>query len=98
MEKRVAHHPLTTVHAYCAEGSYRLTKSAASTAVTLSLNRQKIIRVLLDLTVKDFYKSMTSYNDPTQWQDVYHPSIGEKKLYVKLIVQDGLLILSFKEL
>ncbi len=49
------------------------------------------------LTVKDFYKSMTSYNDHTQWQDVYRPSVDGIKLYVKLSVQDGVLILSFKE-
>lgn len=51
----------------------------------------------MTLTVKDFYKSMTSYNDHTQWQDVYRPNTEGIKLYVKLTVQDGVLILSFKE-
>lgn len=45
-----------------------------------------------------FYKSMTSYNDPTIWQDVYRVPWCELVLYVKLTVdQQGRLILSMKE-
>ena len=48
----------------------------------------------------DFYKSMTGYNDHTQWQDVYRKDTdyGER-LYIKFtagIVTD-FIILSFKE-
>ena len=63
----------------------------------LGMLEADIFNVACSLTGKDFYKSMTTYADCTHWQDVYHPKIGTKTIYLKLTVQDKVVILSFKE-
>ncbi|WP_395829785.1 type II toxin-antitoxin system MqsR family toxin [Elstera sp.] len=98
MEKRTAHHTLATVRALCAEGNVMPTKTSLKTAAGLGMTRDDMVEVVQALTVAEFYKSMTSYGDHTQWQDVYHPSVEGRKLYLKLTITSGLLILSFKEL
>jgi motility quorum-sensing regulator/GCU-specific mRNA interferase toxin len=57
-----------------------------------------MVDVVLALTPRDFYKSMTTYNNHRVWQDVYHPATQAGRLYLKLTVVDDLLIVSFKEL
>ena len=46
-----------------------------------------------------FYKSMTSYNNHREWQDVYHVPHDGLVLYVKFVadVVTDFRILSFKE-
>lgn len=42
---------------------------------------------------------MTTLNDATLWQDVYHPMIEEIPAYVKVqIVDDTTVVISFKSL
>ncbi|MDL2314464.1 type II toxin-antitoxin system MqsR family toxin [Desulfovibrio sp. OttesenSCG-928-C14] len=57
-----------------------------------------IMMVVSDLTMQDFYKSMTTYKDHRVWQDVYRPVTEVGEVYLKLTVEEGLLIVSFKEL
>jgi motility quorum-sensing regulator/GCU-specific mRNA interferase toxin len=57
-----------------------------------------MIAVVASLTMKDFYKSMTTYADHTIWQDVYRPKTPAGDVYLKLTVVDDVLIVSFKEL
>ena len=57
-----------------------------------------IVAVVLALTAKDFYKSMTTYADHNVWQDVYRPTTNASDVYLKLTVIDDVLIVSFKEL
>jgi len=46
-----------------------------------------------------FYKSMTTYADHRVWQDVYHaPCPNGKMAYIKLTLQDGAVVIQFKEL
>lgn len=59
---------------------------------------EEIVGVLAALTPKDFYKSMTTHADHRVWQDVYRPKTAACEVYLKLIVLDDLLIVSFKEL
>jgi len=55
--------------------------------------------VVLALTPRDFYKSMTTAADHRVWQDVYHAKIASgKEVYLKLTVVEDVLIVSFKEL
>jgi motility quorum-sensing regulator/GCU-specific mRNA interferase toxin len=54
--------------------------------------------VVLALTARDFYKSMTTRADHRVWQDVYRPTTRAGEVYLKLTVVDGVLIVSFKEL
>jgi motility quorum-sensing regulator/GCU-specific mRNA interferase toxin len=57
-----------------------------------------MVAIVLTLTPKDFYKSMTTYSDNTIWQDVYRPTTEYGDIYLKLTVVDDVLIVSFKEL
>jgi len=55
--------------------------------------------VVMTLTTADFYKSMTTHADHRIWQDVYRTRTSDGvEVYLKLIVIDDLLIVSFKEL
>lgn len=49
------------------------------------------------LTVRLFYKSMTSDRNNRVWQDVYHTSWEDTGLYVKFTTdEDGYVLLSLK--
>ena len=52
----------------------------------------------MGLSREDFYKSMTTYDDATIWQDVYRPTANGVSLYVKLTIYtaENLLVVSFK--
>jgi motility quorum-sensing regulator/GCU-specific mRNA interferase toxin len=57
-----------------------------------------MVQVVLNLTPKDFYKSMTTKADHKVWQDVYRPNTPAGEVYLKLTVIDDVVIVSFKEL
>lgn len=98
MEKHRPSCPLAQVKALVAAGKIKYTKTAVLAADALGYTRQDIRMEVLRLQSADFYKSMTTYHDSGMWQDVYrHPSaVG--MLYIKLMVYDGVLVVSFKEL
>ena len=100
MEKNKPHHDLEKFKAEAAAGNVRFNKTATRSFQALGLNFADVLETLGTLEFADFYKSMTSYNDQTQWQDVYHKDTdyGER-LYIKFtagIVTD-FTVLSFKE-
>jgi motility quorum-sensing regulator/GCU-specific mRNA interferase toxin len=64
----------------------------------LGFDFQGIVAVVLALTPKDFYKSMTTHADHRVWQDVYRPTTPAGPIYLKLTVIEDVLIVSFKEL
>lgn len=74
------------------------TRSAVAGALSMGLVGEELIDVVRSLTMADFLKSMTSYRDDRLWQDVYRPVTKGGRAYVKLMVVDGVLIVSFKEL
>jgi motility quorum-sensing regulator / GCU-specific mRNA interferase toxin len=98
VEKRTAHYPLTRVKLLIGERRVRSTYSALSGAAVLGLDFEAMLAVVLNLTVRDFYKSMTTHADRTAWQDVYRPTTAAGQVYLKLTVIDEVLIVSFKEL
>ena len=100
MEKRRPHHPLAQVKQLVAAGAVKTTATARDGAVALNLDVQDILNVVLALTPRDFDKSMTSYGNHQEWQDVYKPSTAFGDLYLKFTVNGGalVLILSFNEL
>ena len=73
------------------------TFAALAGAYALDFDYQDILATALALTREDFYKSMTSYSDHRSWQDVYHPQTIVGKIYLKLTIKDGVVIVSFKE-
>lgn len=97
MKKYVPHHDLAGIKCLIQCGQVRVTKVASQGALALGLFDEDIFDVVLSLSRNDFYKSMTSYSDRRSWQDVYHPATKVGIIYLKLTVQNDVLILSFKE-
>ncbi|OAD82840.1 hypothetical protein ATN89_17300 [Comamonas thiooxydans] len=90
--------PLERVKALVKEDKVRVTQSAINGAHDLGLGVEDIYDAILNLTREDFYKRMTSHADHKIWHEVYtpiHPTAGE--LYLKVIVQEDCLVVSFKE-
>jgi motility quorum-sensing regulator / GCU-specific mRNA interferase toxin len=98
VEKRTPHCQLSVVKALIQEGKIRSTFSALTGGAALGFDFQGIVAVVLALTPKDFYKSMTTYADHKVWQDVYRPTTKAGEVYLKLTVIEDVLIVSFKEL
>src|ERR1017187_3201489 len=98
MEKRTPHYKLHRVKELVDAGKVRPTHTARTTAALLGFDFKGMIAVVASLTMKDFYKSMTTYADHRIWQDVYRPQTSVGAIYVKLTVIDEVLIVSFKEL
>jgi len=98
MEKRSPHCELSIVWRLIGEGKVRATTSATRTAEALGFEFDGMVAVVLLLTPKDFYKSMTTYINDKVWQDVYRTSTQSGDVYLKLTVIDDVLIVSFKEL
>jgi motility quorum-sensing regulator / GCU-specific mRNA interferase toxin len=100
MEKHTAHCKLHIVKALIEAGRVTATASATAGARAVGINGlNSMCEVVLSLTTKNFYKSMTTHADHRVWQDVYHCETADGvALYVKLTVVDDVLIVSFKEL
>lgn len=98
MEKRSPHCKLPAVKALIEAGHVRTTMSALAGAAAMGFGVDEIVEVVMALTAKDFYKSMTTHADHTIWQDVYRPATKAGEVYLKLTVIDDVLIVSFKEL
>ncbi len=97
MEKRSPQCQLSVVKALI-EGKVCSTFSALAGGGALGLDFEGMIAIVLALTPKDFYKSMTTHADHRVWQDVYRPTTPAGEVYLKLTVVDDVLIVSFKEL
>ena len=82
------------------QGYFRTTHVARVGAVALGLDLDGLIEVVLDLPARGrFYKTMESIKNPGHWMDVYHTRTpAGDPVYLKLMIQDGVLIVSFKEL
>lgn len=98
MEKSKPHCPLTLVKQLISLNKVRMTISAINGGEALGLGRAEMIDVVKNLTMKDFYKSMTAHADYTIWHDVYRPTTKAGEIYLKLITIDDVLVVSFKEL
>lgn len=98
MEKRIPHCKLSVVKAMIEVGKVRSTKSALMGGEAIGFGFDDIIDVVMALSPTDFYKSMTTHADHRVWQDVYRPTTSAGEVYLKLMVIDDVLIVSFKEL
>lgn len=76
----------------------RSTMSALAGGAAMGIDYVGIIAVIMALSQKDFYKSMTTHSNHKVWQDVYRPTTQAGEVYLKLTVVDDVLIVSFKEL
>ncbi len=98
MEKRTPHCKLHIVTKMIEAGNVRTTKTALQGAAAMGLDFSAVLKVVNALTPKDFYKSMTTHNDHTVWQDVYKTNTEYGEVYLKITVVNDVLIVSFKEL
>jgi len=98
MEKRTAHCKLTVIKELMRSGKVRTTQAARIGADAMGLDYAGMLATVLALTPADFHKSMTTHADHTVWQDVYRPNTPAGEVYLKLMVVDDVLIVSFKEL
>jgi motility quorum-sensing regulator/GCU-specific mRNA interferase toxin len=73
-------------------------KNLLAGGAALGFGFEEIIGVVAALTLRDFYKSMTTQADHRIWQDVYRPKTQAGDFYIKLTVIEDVLIVSFKEL
>jgi motility quorum-sensing regulator/GCU-specific mRNA interferase toxin len=98
MEKSTPHCKLVVVKTMIEAGKVRSTISALSGGAALGFDFAGIVEIIMSLSAKDFYKSMTTHADHKVWQDVYRTSTQVGEVYLKLTVIDDVLIVSFKEL
>ncbi len=97
MEKRVAHYSLDSIKKLIADNQYFITQTARIDYVSLGFCDDEVLDVINHLESKDLYKSMTSYNNSTIWQDVYYTKAKNVDLYIKLQITQNAIIISFKE-
>lgn len=69
MEKRTPHCKLPVVKTMIAAGKVRATLSALSGGAALGIGFDGMVAVVMSLTAKDFYKSMTTHADHTIWHN-----------------------------
>jgi len=77
-----------------------MTFVAQRAAFLLGYEEAEVAALVRTMTRQMFYKSMTSFDDHRQWQDVYHVPAGEGlTVYLKFTddVVTEFMILSFKE-
>ena len=98
MEKGTPHCKLPSVKAMIEAGQVRTTKGAREGGAALGFDFDGMLAVVKALSAADFYKSMTTHADHRVWQDVYRPTTPAGEVYLKLIVINGVLIVSFKEM
>ncbi|MDR3054048.1 MAG: type II toxin-antitoxin system MqsR family toxin [Zoogloeaceae bacterium] len=99
MEKKKPHYLLTEIKAAVARmGSEAFTQTAKIGVAKLGLSMSEALATITALVSADFYKSMTTHTDHTQWQDVYYAACpGNKTAYLKFTLRDGAVVIQFKE-
>lgn len=99
-EKRRPTHDLARFKQVCGDPDHlTITRTALNSALSLGFGRPEISATIRSMQRKHFYKSMTSFADQRQWQDVYHVPSPAGVLYVKFTddVLTEFVLLSFKE-
>lgn len=86
MEKRKPHYKLFAVQQIVADPESRpFTITALRGGLDLGLMEQEMRKVVLALSRRNFYKSMTTHKEHQVWQDVYHGMTPEGfSVYIKI--------------
>jgi motility quorum-sensing regulator/GCU-specific mRNA interferase toxin len=101
MEKRKAHYDLKAIKEYVARAGFddAFTQSAQFGALNMGLSPDTAMDVVMGLTNDMLYKSMTTHTDYKVWQDVYHARCSNGKIaYIKVTLQEGSVVIQFKEM
>ncbi len=99
MEKRRPHYELKAILAQmtCVE-NMNLTMTAQQGIRVAGMTRNEVLEMIHQLSVTNFYKSMTTHQSHRIWQDVYRAKWREELLYVKFQQAGEFFVVSFKEL
>ncbi|MDY0328430.1 MAG: type II toxin-antitoxin system MqsR family toxin [Arcobacteraceae bacterium] len=97
MEKGIAHYSLNNIKELITNSQYFITQTARIDYVSLGFNDDEVLEVIQSLESKDLYKSMTSFQNSSIWQDVYYKQAKNIDLYIKLQITQNAIIISFKE-
>lgn len=99
MEKKKAHYSLHTVKAIVARDGIDVFTMAARRGLNMmGLSESEALAIVASLSNGMFIKSMTTHADHKIWQDVYHaPCRGGKTAYIKVTLQQGVVVIQFKE-
>jgi motility quorum-sensing regulator/GCU-specific mRNA interferase toxin len=99
MEKLKATYILADVKAsFTTPDALRMTGSARRDAAKLGFSPAEIVEVIQGMTPLMLYKSMTTFDDHTVWQDVYHVPSKAGTLYVKFQqIAPDMWVVAFKE-
>ncbi|PIQ10416.1 MAG: motility quorum-sensing regulator MqsR [Hydrogenophilales bacterium CG_4_9_14_3_um_filter_59_35] len=99
MEKRKAHYALEAVKAIVIRDEMlSFTRIARRGANAMGLDDARALAVVGALSPFMLFKSMTTHADSTVWQDVYHaPCPNGKMAYIKVTLQEGAVVIQFKE-
>ncbi|NTW82692.1 MAG: type II toxin-antitoxin system MqsR family toxin [Chlorobiaceae bacterium] len=86
MEKWTPHFDLHLIQEIVSDSRSRpFTKTALAGGLALGLTETEMREIVMSLTSKRFYKSMTSYTDHQLWQDVYHGETNDGiQVYIKI--------------
>jgi hypothetical protein len=87
---------LRRIHKLAAEGRYRLTYKAVWEVGNLGLAPEDVQDVLVSLGPSDSTGRVAS-GMTGEWMYVFKPYVAARVLYVKLIVRDGCIVVSFHE-
>lgn len=79
-------------------GAAAFTKTAIDGGRAMGLTMTEMLAVVVGLTRRDFYKSMTTHADHRVWQDVYHAVTPAGCVaYIKLTQVSDRPVVQFKE-
>lgn len=98
-DKGTPHYRLAAVlQTVAALGVDAFTRTALDNARLMGLSGAEALSVVVSLSNGLFYKSMSTKSDYRVWQDVYHaPCPNGKVAYIKLTLQEGSVVIQFKE-
>jgi len=100
VEKRKPSHDLERFKTVCGDPTrLRLSVAANQSAVHLGFDYSAVAALIKTMQRGMFYKSMTSYANHKQWQDVYHVPSSAGLIYLKFTddIISEFFVLSFKE-
>ena len=79
-----------------ASGDVRVTYKAGREGLTLGLSPEDVRDVLAGLGVQDAAGRLTS-KATGEWMYVFKPAVGKEIIYVKLVVREDCVVVSFHE-
>ena len=99
MEKTRTHYSLADAQAVVvAKDLGEFTQTAVFNGLAMGLGAAQLCGVVLSLSRDMFFKSMTTHQDHTVWQDMYYaPCPNGKTAYIKLTLKAGAVVVQFKE-